>query len=79
MSLRALDRSSKSCNMRRYCFGLMINRCHLSKFLFSYLVAILLSEVRGLSNYPSGYHEEHFCEVILNQEMSLKDISYLGL
>ena len=34
----------------------------------------------GQSNFAKGYHEEHFCENILNlvQEMS-KDISFLQL
>ena len=35
-------------------------------------------------NFGRGYHEEHFCKIILNlnhwfEEMSLKDISHLEL
>ena len=33
----------------------------------------------NLGRWQSGHHKEHSCEIILNQGMSFKDISYLEL
>ena len=65
----ALNRSPESWHMRR-CFGLRLKRYHLKKFLFLALVAISFRRTE-----PSEqYHEEHFCEIILNLDQCFRRI-----
>ena len=49
-----LDRSPESWHKMRVCFGLW-----LKAFSFLALAAIFSVELKGLSNFGRGHHEEH--------------------
>ena len=40
-----------------------------------FLFLALVAKLNVLTSFGRGHHKEHFCDIILNLEMWLKDIS----